>query len=138
MKRFINNTMSRKMALYAAMGNHVVALALIGLSLWKTFSRDQCSTNSGYFQCWFDSSPTDLESWYNTGYSGQSRTSYMLAIQMILLSRGTLKVLDADLKFKKKDDAEAADATTEDADAAAETADASSDDAAAAAAKPAA
>ena len=110
MKRFVNNTMSRKMAIIAAQLNPIVALALIGLSGWKTFSRDQCSTNSGYFQCWYDSSPTDLESWYNTGYSGQSRTSYMLAIQMILLTRGTLKVLDADLKFKKKDNAEAAEA----------------------------
>lgn len=101
MKRFVNNTMSRKMALAAAQGNQLVGLALIGLSAWKTASRDKCSTNA-YFQCWYDSSPSDLESWMNTSYAGQSRTSYLLALQMILLSRSTLKVLDADLKFKEK------------------------------------
>jgi len=102
------------MALAAAQGNQVVALALIGLSAWKTAARDKCSTNSGYFQCWYDSSPSDYESWANTSYAGQSRTSYMLALQMILLSRSTLKVLDADLKFKREEKAEA----KEDADAA--------------------
>lgn len=144
MKRFVNNDMSRKLALMAAQGNSIVGLALIGLSAWKTASRDKCSSGS-YFQCWYDSSPSDLESWTNTSYAGQSRTSYLLALQMIMLSRGTLKVLDADLKFKKKQEAKEKDASAADADADAAAApadaastDAASSDAASSDAKPAA
>jgi len=38
----------------------------------------------------------------NTGYAGQSRTSYLLAFQMIWLTKSTTKFLDADLKFNEK------------------------------------
>lgn len=70
LKRFSDSTTTRKMALIGAQGNGFVGLALVGLSLWKTFARDQCSTNSGYFQCWNDSNPTTLETWKNSVYSG--------------------------------------------------------------------
>lgn len=103
LKRFSQAPLAKRMALIGAQGNGFVGLALMGLSLWKTFARDQCSTNSDYFQCWYDSNPTTLEAWKNSLYSGQSAGAYLLASQMIWLSFTTNKVLNNDLKFRRHD-----------------------------------
>lgn len=101
-KRFAKNSkMVKRMALMAAQGNALVGLALLGLSGWKTASRDKCSTNA-YWQCWYDSSPTSAQTWSNGNYTSQSRTSYLLALQMMWLSKSTTKYLSADLKFQDK------------------------------------
>jgi hypothetical protein len=58
LKRFFKQSdLVKKIAISATKGSALVGLALIGLSAWKTTSRDQCSVNS-YWQCWHDSSPT--------------------------------------------------------------------------------
>ena len=103
-KRFTSSPAMLKLALLAVKGNSLVGLALIGLSAWKTASRAKCSANSSVFQCWYDSSPSDLESWKNTAYAGQSRTSYLLAFQMIWTAKTTSKFLNAELKFDEKKD----------------------------------
>jgi hypothetical protein len=77
----------------------LVGLALLGLSGWKTASRDKCSANA-YWQCWYDSSPSTSETWKNGNFSSQSRTAYLLAFQMMWLSKSTTKYLSADLKFQ--------------------------------------
>jgi hypothetical protein len=59
-KRFTDSVAVQKVALFTLKGNFAVGLALIGLSGWKTASRDQCSVNANYYQCWNDSSPTTL------------------------------------------------------------------------------
>lgn len=101
MKRFMKNSkMVKRMALMAAQGNALIGLALLGLSGWKTASRDKCSVSAGYWQCWYDSSPSTAETWKNGNYSSQSRTAYLLALQMIWLSKSTTKYLSADLKFQ--------------------------------------
>lgn len=72
------------------------------LNLYRTFSRNKCSTDSGYFQCWYDSSPTDVQKWYNTLYKIQSENAYTLAGEMIWLSLSTTKILNDELKFVEK------------------------------------
>ena len=103
-KRFTDSIAVQKVALFTLKGNFIVGMALLGLSGWKTASRDQCSVQPTYFQCYFDSNPTTLQAWYNSAYKGQSRSSYMLAVNMMWLSHTTSKFLDSDLKFSKKDD----------------------------------
>lgn len=100
LKRFFKQSdFVKRIAISATKGSALVGLALIGLSAWKTSSRDQCSAQPTYWQCWYDSSPSTSEAWLNGNYKAQSQTSYGLALQMIWLSITTSKYLTADLKF---------------------------------------
>jgi hypothetical protein len=55
----LDNDLTKQLSLLTAQGNGVVGALIILISLWKTFGREKCSENS-YWQCWYDSSPTDL------------------------------------------------------------------------------
>lgn len=48
-KRFTSSPAMKTMALYAVKGNYIVGMALVGLSLWKTVSREQCSADSAIY-----------------------------------------------------------------------------------------
>lgn len=68
-KRFIKgNAGINKVASLAAQGNAIVGLINIGLAAWTTFARDQCSVNSNYWHCFYDSNPSTYESWKNSLY----------------------------------------------------------------------
>jgi hypothetical protein len=102
-KRFLKDSAPVKQnALAAAYGNGVVGVLLMFFNLWKTFGRNNCSTDSGYFQCWYDSSPTDVQKWTNRLYTIQSENSYTLAGEMIWLSLATTKILNDELQFVEK------------------------------------
>jgi len=68
-KRFIKgNATINKIATLCAQGNAVVGLINIALAAWTTFARDQCSANSAYWHCFYDSSPDTMEAWKNGLY----------------------------------------------------------------------
>ncbi len=96
------------------------------LTGWRSFSRDDCSSNATQWQCTLDDS-TNVNKWTNKTYTNRSRQSFLLGYSLMFTSFATRKVIALNLAKMKALNAEESEGKA-DADAAKDAdADASAD-----------